>query len=150
MAKLTRLSLSDVLFKKGLLTEKDVKKAKEHCRSNGHNFAQTLVKMGLVTQEEVAQGLAEQRGIRYIKLANYQLDSKVIEIVPEKLVTKYKVVPLSLSRNILTLATTDPLNVLALDDVKFATGYRIRTTVSTPLEIEETINNFYLAKAAKN
>jgi len=149
MAKLNKLSLGDVLLKRGSLTEKDVKKAKKHCRSNGDSFAETMVKIGLITEEEVAQALAEKCGIPYIK-NNYQLDPKVMKIVPETLVRKYKVVPLFLSKNILTLATADPLNVLALDDVKFATGYRIRTTVSTPLEIEETINNFYLAKAAKN
>ena len=149
MVKLNKLSLGDVLLKRGSLTEKDVKKATEHCRNNGDSFAETVVKMGLVTEEEVAQGLAEKYGIPYIR-NNYQLDPKVTKIVPETLARKYKVVPLSLSGNILTLATADPLNVLAFDDVKFATGYRTRCVLSTPVEIKKTINNFYLSKPLKN
>ncbi len=79
MAKLIRPSLTDVLFKKGLLTKKDVEKAKEHHRDNGDNFAETLVKMGLLTEEEVVRGLAGQLGIPYVKLTNYKLDPKVRE-----------------------------------------------------------------------
>ena len=79
MAKLIRPSLTDVLFKKGLLTKKDVEEAKEHHRGNGDNFAETLIKMGLLTEEEVVQGLAGQLGIPYLKLTNYKLDPKVKE-----------------------------------------------------------------------
>jgi len=149
MAKLIRESLTDVLFKKGLLTKKDVEKAKEHHRDNGDNFAETLIKMGLLTEEEVVQGLAGQLGVPYLKLTNYKLDPKVMEILSERIVRKYKVVPLAISGKILTLAIADPLNVLTIDDVKATTGYQIRTVISTASEIQEAISDFYSAKATE-
>lgn len=129
MARIIRPSFTDVLLRKGLLTEKDVEEARENHRNNGENSTETLVRIGLVTHEGVTEGLAEQLEIPYVELTGHRLDPKVMEIVPERMVRKYKVVPLSISGNILTLATAHPLNVLAVDDIKAATGYQIRTVI---------------------
>ena len=146
MTKIIRPSLTDVLLKKGLLTEKDVEEARENHRNNGENSTESLVRMGSVTQEEVTEGLAEQLEIPYVEFTSHRLDPKVMEIVPERIVRKYKVVLLSISGNILTLATAYPLNVLAVEDIKAATGYQIRTVISAPSQIEETINDLYSAE----
>ncbi len=143
MAKATRPTLTDVLLKKGLLGEKDAEKARKNHGNNGENFTDTLVKMGLITKEEVAKALADELQIPYVDLANYELDPKVMEALPERMVRKYKVLPLSISGGVLTLATSDPLNVVTIDDMKVTTDLQIRTVVSAPSQIEEAIIDFY-------
>jgi len=150
MAKATRPTLTDVLLKKGLLGKKDAEKARENHRSNGENFTDTLVKMGLITKEEVARVLADELRIPYIDLTSYELDPKAMEALPERMVRKYKVVPLSLSGGVLTLATSDPLDVVTIDYIKATTGLQIRTVVSPSGQIEDAISDFCSVKATKN
>ena len=150
MAKATRPTLTDVLLKKGLLGKKDAEKARENHRSNGQNFTDTLVKMGLITREEVAKALADELRIPYIDLTNYELDPKAMEALPEGMVRKYRVVPLSLSGGVLTLATSDPLNIVTIDYISATTDLQIRTVVSPSGQIEDAISDFCSVKATKN
>ncbi len=150
MARISRLSLTDVLLKEGFITEEDLKKAEQHQRDNGGLLSYVLVKVGLVTEEQIVVGLAEQLGIPHMKLTHYKLDPKVVELLPERIIRKDKVIPLSQSGNTLTVATADPLNVLVIDDLKALTGCNIQTIVATPSEIERVIGDYYSTKASMN
>lgn len=150
MARISRLSLTDVLRKEGFITEDDLKKAKQHQRNNGGLLSYVLVKLGLVTEEQIVVGLAEQLGIPHMKLTHYKLDPEVVELLPERIIRKEKVIPLSQSGNTLTVATADPLNVLIIDDLKALTGCNIQTIVATPSEIEQVVGDYYSTKASMN
>jgi len=150
MARISRLSLTDVLLKEEFITEEDLKKAEQHQRDNGGLFSYVLVKLGLVTEEQIVVGLAEQLGIPHMKLTHYKLDPEVVELLPERIIRKDKVIPLSQSGNTLTVATADPLNVLVIDDLKALTGCNIQTIVATPSEIERVIGDYYSTKASMN
>ena len=150
MARISRLSLTDVLLKEGFITEEDLKKAEQHQRDNGGLLSYVLVKLGLVTEEQIVVGLAEQLGIPHMKITHYKLDPEVVELLPERIIRKDKVIPLSQSGNTLTVATADPLNVLMIDDLKALTGYNIQTIVATPSEIEQVVGDYYSTKASMN
>ncbi|MQY69852.1 MAG: type II secretion system protein GspE [Firmicutes bacterium] len=150
MAKISRLSLTDVLLKEGFITEEDLKKAEQHQRDNGGLLSYILVKLGLVTEEQIVVGLAEQLGIPHMKLTHYKLDPEVVELLPERIIRKDKVIPLSQSGNTLTVATADPLNVLMIDDLKALTGCNIQTIVATPSEIEQVVGDYYSTRATMN
>jgi len=150
MAKISRLSLTDVLLKEGFITEEDLKKAEQHQRDNGGLLSYVLVKLGLVTEEQIVVGLAEQLGIPHMKLTHYKLDPEVVELLPERIIRKDKVIPLSQSGNTLTVATADPLNVLMIDDLKALTGCNIQTIVATPSEIEQVVGDYYSTRASMN
>lgn len=143
MAKTNRVSLETVLFKEKFITEKDIEKAEHYQKANGGNFSEIFVKLGLVTEEQVVIGLAKQLGIPHMKLTNYKLDPEIMEIVPEKIIRRNKVVPLSKSGKTLTVATSNPLDVLVIDDLKATTGCHIETIVCTPSEIEQVIGDYY-------
>lgn len=150
MARISRLSLTDVLLKEGFITEEDLKKAEQHQRNNGGLLSYVLVKLGLVTEEQIVVGLAEQLGIPHMKLTHYKLDPEVVELLPERIIRKDKVIPLSQSGNTLTVATADPLNVLVIDDLKAMTGCNIQTIVATPSEIEQVVGDYYSTRATMN
>jgi type IV pilus assembly protein PilB len=150
MARISRLSLTDVLRKEGFITEDDLKKAEQHQRNNGGLLSYVLVKLGLVTEEQIVVGLAEQLGIPHMKLTHYKLDPEVVELLPERIIRKDKVIPLSQSGNTLTVATADPLNVLVIDDLKALTGCNIQTIVATPSEIEQVVGDYYSTRASTN
>ena len=143
MVKANRMSLESILLKEKFITEKDLKKAEQYQKKNGETLSQIFIKLGLVTEKQVVIGLAEHLGLPHMKLTNYKLDPKVMEIVPEKIIKKYKVVPLSKSGNTLTVATADPLDILMIDDLRAITGCNIQTIVSTPSEINQVIEDYY-------
>jgi len=147
---MARLTLADILLKEGFIKEEDIQKAIEYQKMNGGTLSESFLKLGLVKEDQVVIGLAEQLGIPHVKLNNYKLDPEIMKILPEKVIKEKKVVPLSRSGNTLTVAMADPLNVLLIDDLRTLTGCKIQTVVATPSEIEETIADFFSSLAAKN
>jgi type IV pilus assembly protein PilB len=147
VARTNRVSLTDVLLKEKFITDEDLKKAEQHQRDNGGPLSYILVKLGLVTEEQIVVGLAKHLGIPHMKLTNYKLDPEVIELLPARIIRKDKVIPLSQSGNTLTVVTANPLNVLMIDDLKAITGCNIQTIVATPSEIERVIGDYYSTRA---
>jgi len=150
MAKVTRMSLGEVLLKENFITEEDLKKAKEYQKQHGGSLADVLVKLGLITEEQLVIGLAKQLGIPHVRLSNYKLDPQVVETIPEDIIRREKIIPLAKSGNSLTIATADPLNILLIDSLRARTGYDIQTIVATPTEIEQVIADYFSTKAEQN
>ena len=150
MAKISRLSLGDVLIRENFITPQDFARVKKYQREKGGTLSEVVVKLGLVSEEDVVIGLAKQLGLPHMKLSNYKLDEEVMGILPEQVVKKYRVVPLSKSGNTLTVATADPLNVLLIDNLKARTSYNIQTIVCRPSEISQVIEQYYSEMATQN
>ncbi len=150
MAKIRRMSLGDVLLKEGFATEEDLKRAKEYQRKEGGKLADILVKLEIISEEQLVIGFSKQLGIPHIKLRNYKLDPEIIRILPIKVIRKEKVIPLNKSGENLTIATSDPLDVLLIDDLRARTGYNIQIIVTTSTEIEQIIDDYYATLATKD
>lgn len=131
------------------ITEEDLKRAQQYQHQQGGSLADVLIKMGLISEDQLVIGLAKQLGIPHVKLGNYKLDPEVMETIPEEIIRREKVIPLAKSGNSLTIATADPLNVLFFDSLRARTGYNIQTIVATPTEIEKVIADYFSTKAEK-
>lgn len=150
MARVVRMSLGEILLKEEFINKDDLKKAQQYQKQHGGNLADILIKLGLITEEQLVIGLAKQVGIPHVKLSNYKLDAEVMETIPEGIIRREKVIPLAKSGNSLTVATADPLNVLLIDSLRARTGYNIQTIAATPSEIEQVIGDYFSAKAEQN
>lgn len=115
----------------------------EQKQSPGEIIGQVAVRMGMVTQEQVTEALAEQWGMPVINLAETNIPAPVLEIVPETMADIYKIMPVSLKDNVLTVAMADPQNVAALDDLRNFLGHEVRGAVSSQPEVEEAIARHY-------
>jgi type IV pilus assembly protein PilB len=102
--------------------------------------------MGLVTQEQVTEALAEQWGMSVVNLDETSIPPKVLELVPETMASIYKIMPISLKDDVLTVAMADPQNVAALDDLRNFLGYDVRGAVSTLQAVEAAIARHYAAR----
>jgi len=139
-----RKLLGDILRDEGLITEEQLEAALERQkREEGLRIGEILVAMGAVTAEHVAQAIWQQRQIPYIDLDSYTLDHNVIELVPEKLARAYLALPLFKLGNVLTVAMADPLNLIAVDDLRSRTGCEIETVISTEDKIEKCLEHYY-------
>jgi type IV pilus assembly protein PilB len=139
-----RKRLGEILRDEGLISAEQLQAALEKQKTEkGLRIGEVLVAMGAVTAEQVAQAIWQQRQIPYIELDSYALDPNVIELVPEKLARAYLALPLFKIGNALTVAMADPLNVIAVDDLRSKTGCEIETVISTEEKIVRCLENYY-------
>ena len=97
------------------------------------------------TEEDLLAVLAEQVGMELIKITDYEIEDRVLALVPPDLARQYKVFPLQLDEktNTITLAISDPLNVKTLDDLRIWLDHEIKGVIATEGEIQSAITEYY-------
>jgi type IV pilus assembly protein PilB len=139
--------LGQILVDLGYLTEDQLWDVlEEQKQSPGEIIGQVAIRMGLVTEAQVTEALAEQWGMPVVSLAETNIPSNVLEIVPQTMADIYKIMPVSLKNNVLTVAMADPQNVAALDDLRNFLGYDVRGAVSNLADVEQAIERHYADK----
>ncbi len=118
----------------------------EQKQSPGEVIGRVAVRMGLVTEAQLSEALAEQWGMQVVNLKETTITPKVLELVPETMASIYKIMPVSLKNNVLTVAMGDPQNIAALDDLRNFLGYDVRGAVSNPADIQAAIERYYADK----
>jgi type IV pilus assembly protein PilB len=135
--------LGEILVKDSLISADQLKQALEYQKKNGGRLGTCLVKLGLVSDEDITAVLSRQYGVPSINLKFYEVDPSVIKLVPQETAVRYQIVPLSRVGSTLTIAMTDPTNVFAMDDIKFMTGFNVEPVVASESAISEAIHKFY-------
>jgi type IV pilus assembly protein PilB len=139
--------LGQILVDLGYLTEDQLWDVlEEQKQSPGEIIGQVAIRMGLVTEAQVTEALAEQWGMPVVSLAETNIPPNVLEIVPQTMADIYKIMPVSLKNNVLTVAMADPQNVAALDDLRNFLGYDVRGAVSNLADVEHAIERHYADK----
>ncbi len=135
--------LGELLVETGLLSEEHLTRALSQQRTERKKLGDVIVSLGLATEEEIAQTLSLQLGIPMVDLANTPVEPQAIELIPERVARKHLIVPISLEGQALTVAMADPLSFEAFEDVRFASGYTLRTSISTRSGILWAIDQHY-------
>ncbi|MCA9036314.1 MAG: Flp pilus assembly complex ATPase component TadA [Planctomycetaceae bacterium] len=115
----------------------------EQKASPGQVIGQVAVRMGLVTQAQVTEALAQQWGMPVVNLEETNVASNVLELVPQAMAEIYKIMPVSLKNNVLTVAMADPQNVATLDDLRNLLNLEIRGAVSSQSDVDAAITRYY-------
>jgi type IV pilus assembly protein PilB len=140
--------IGDLLLKEKRITPAQLQEALNYQKTNGGKLGLNLVKLGFVTDDEITSLLSKQYGVPSINLAQFEIDSSVIKLIPADTAQKYQIVPLSRSGATLTIAITDPTNVFAMDDIKFMTGYNVEPVVASETAVTEAIKRYYPSAAS--
>jgi type IV pilus assembly protein PilB len=130
-------SIGAVLFKSKIITEQELRAALEAQKVSGCRVGEALVRLGVVTQEDIDWALANQLNIPYVRLKKENVDSAAVARVPAQLARRYNLFPLFLSGNELSVAMADPLNKEAIDALTRVTGCQISISVGLIREIRE-------------
>jgi type IV pilus assembly protein PilB len=139
--------LGQILVDLGHLSEDqlwDVLEAQN--QSPGEIIGRVAIRLGLVTESQVSEALAEQWGMQVVNLPEITVPPKVLEMVPETMASIYKIMPISLKNDVLTVAMADPQNVGALDDLRSFLGMEVRGAVSNPAHVQQAIERYYSDK----
>ncbi len=139
-------SLSQALLKQKLLTEKDLKAAREEQGKQGGSLGAILIKKGLIAEKDLVTVMSTVFSIPAINLSRYKIEKDLVNVIPEKTARQYKAVPICKLGTTLVVAMADPLNVLAIDDLKMLTKSNIEPVLATQTDIALTIDRLFASE----
>jgi type IV pilus assembly protein PilB len=142
-----RKKIGECLIQAGLITEADLQTALAEHKRTGERVGVVLVRMNLATEKQIAKALALQLGFPYINLAENPPDPTAVVLIPKEVALKRICVAVTLEKNLLTVAMSDPLLFSLVQDLEFQTGYRIKQVVATRGDINDAIQTGYPDKA---
>ena len=132
--------IGDVIVQLGFAERGVVERVVDEGRGRGVPLGQSLIEAGLVDSKQLAQALAERNGLHYVDLNVFDVDNGAAALIDAAKAKRYRTIPIAfLGDGGLLVATADPANLLALDDITMATGYDVRRAVASPEDIEALI-----------
>ncbi|MFH1309203.1 MAG: ATPase, T2SS/T4P/T4SS family [Candidatus Omnitrophota bacterium] len=135
--------ICDILVDKKFITKEDLEKARKTFSAEGGSLGEILVKMKAVSKKDLFSAISESLGFPPIQLTRFKIDKDVLALIPEKTSRLYQILPVSRIGNQLTVAMVDPLNVVALDDLKIMTHLDIRPIIAAEEDMEQAIQRHY-------
>ncbi len=135
--------IGDLLIEDQILTPAQLEDALNYQRRHGGRLGTCLIKMGLVSEQDVARILSRQYGVPALDLQTVEVPPAVLKLIPRETAERFQVLPLSRDGSSLRMAMADPTNVFALDDVKFMTGLKIEPVVACESAISIAIDKLY-------
>jgi type II secretion system (T2SS) protein E len=136
-------SIGSILFKSQIITEQELRAALEAQKVSGCRVGEALVRLGVVTQEDIDWALSNQLNIPYVRLKKENVDPVAVALVPGQLARRYNLFPLFLSGTELSVAMADPLNREAIEALVKQTGCQISISVGLIREIREMHDLIY-------
>ena len=137
------MSIVEVLLEKGLIQPEHLTDAMKLRRKEGVRLDRALVRLGYVTEETLLRITGEQLSIPLIDLSNVEIDVETLRSLPAKLVYRKNLVPISRNDGTLTVATSDPFDLYAFDELRLLTGLAIQPVLATEEEIAKVIKAHY-------
>jgi len=132
--------IGDVIVQLGFAERELVEQVVENGRREGLPLGQALIEEGIVNSGQLAQALAERNGLDYVDLNVFDVDAGAAAMIDVAKARRYQTIPIAfLAEHTLLVATADPANLLALDDITMATGYEVRRAVASPEHIDALI-----------
>ncbi len=135
--------IGELLVKENLLSSEQLLKAREEAATKGQRLGAQITALGFMDEDELTEFVAKQYGVPSINLDDFEIEPEVLALIPEDVATKHGVVPVNRAGSTLILATADPSNIFALDDIKFLTGYNIQPVVASEDAIRQAIETYY-------
>jgi len=126
-----------------ILTQEDLDRALQEQKHTGERLGSTLLKMGLLSEEDLDYLLGRQLDIPSINLESYNPSPDLLAMIPEKVIRKYQVLPLSIENKSLTVATASPRDLVLMDDLSYITGFKIAPVVTSITSLERKIEELF-------
>jgi type IV pilus assembly protein PilB len=133
----------EMLLHEGMITEEQLDRALKEQETTRERIGSALIRLGFVTADGLTQFLSRHHGVPAVDLKEYQIEPEVVSMVPASLVQKHGVLPLSRFGRVLTVAMVNPSDILAIEDIKFSTGYEISPVVAPLDQVMRLMDQHY-------
>jgi type IV pilus assembly protein PilB len=135
--------LGDLLVRRGQIAAAHLDKAMDEQRAHGGALASHLVKLGFINEDALLSYLQKEYRLPVVDPSNLDIPPEVLSLVPATMAAKHQLIPVNLVRSTLTLAMADPSNLVAINEVKFLTGYDVKIAVAGATAVQTAIERYY-------
>ncbi len=137
--------IGQILVDLGFIDEDQLEMLLEEQHDNRPNelLGKIAESMGLVSDEQIAQALAEQMGMQTFALSEAVIPPEVLNYITEPMAQLYRIIPIAFKNDTLTIAMSDPQKLQVLDELRNFLGYDVRAVVSTETEIQQALDRYY-------
>jgi len=137
-------SFGQVLVDLGYIDEEQLDLLREEQSQRPNELlGQIAISMNMITDDQLAQALAEQFGLQVVAVSDLTIPPEVLSHLTEPMANLYRVIPLSFRNDVLTIATAAPQNISVMDELRNFLGYQIRPVVTTDKEIDVALERYY-------
>ena len=135
-----------MMLREGLLTEEALAKAiQEQANHPGQRLGLTVVKMGLASETDVVRMLARQHRMPAVDLSRFEVDPRLLKLIPADIASKHTVLPLKREGRQLTVGIADPTTMSVVEDLTFITRYDIVPVLAGEFSLRAAIEKHYEA-----
>lgn len=131
------MDIGEILLSQKVITREQMGLARQ--TANGRRLDHQVVEMGMASEEQVLQALALELGMRYVELADVAIDRELLGRFPAREIFRHTLLPLSRRNGSVVVATSDPFDLEALDEVSSLSGYRLEPVLARREDISRLI-----------
>jgi type IV pilus assembly protein PilB len=142
-AEKSRIRLGELLLKSGLITPNLLQKALERQQQYGKRLGETLLDLQMITEFDLAKGLAIQWDCPFLDLGKTWIDPKAVLAIHESLARQHRVMPVAIKNRIVTVAIEGPPDYEIARDLEFSSGFQVALAIATTRDILEAIDRYY-------
>lgn len=135
--------LGDLLIEDGILSPAKLEEALAKSRSSGKRIGEVLQEMEAVLETQILDALSRQLGIPKMDLSETVPDPELASLIDPEIIKRHQALPISLEGNNLVVAMVDPLNLMAIDDIRLATGYDVKPYICSKKALEMRFQEMY-------
>ncbi|MCH9023987.1 MAG: Flp pilus assembly complex ATPase component TadA [candidate division Zixibacteria bacterium] len=140
---MAKKKIGDLLVERGFLTKAQLQEGLKVQSSTGRRLGEVLTELGYISEEQLLETISERLLIPRVSLKSMVIDPATVHKVSVDLARRYSLIPIFHIGKTLTIAMADPLNILAIDEIKYRTGLNIKRAVAFESEIREAIDLHY-------
>ncbi len=135
------------LVRDGLVTYDDIEHASELAYAQNTNIGQILINTQMIEENVLMKFLEEKLHTPSVDLENYSIDKKCLDFVPYQDAIRFKILPLFVIEDTLTVAMADPMDLFSIDKIMQITGKNIDPVIASEKSIIKKINEYYDVKS---
>ncbi|MDX2065362.1 MAG: ATPase, T2SS/T4P/T4SS family [Fimbriimonadaceae bacterium] len=145
---LPRIPMEQFLLQKGFLKPEQLEEAKKVAQQTGQPLDRVLISLNMVGERECVMARAQEMNMGFVDLDRITIDSSALNVVRENIVKQHNAIPVKKDGLTLYVAMSNPNNIVALDDIKIASGCRVVPVLAVTGAIEDAIKKYYSGSAA--
>jgi len=141
-----KLRIGDILIVQGVISEEQLSAALKIQQKTKRRLGDILIEAGYTSEDEIARALHLQLGIDMVDLRGFKVPPEVLRLVSGSILRRHKVLPLGFDENdsnILLLAMSDPLDMVAQDDIAIITNLRVDIRIATAAAINSVLDRYF-------
>lgn len=138
--------MGDILIKEDVINLDQLKSAIQEQKETGKRLGETLLNLGYIDEHQLVAYLSKQYGVPAINLDQFEITQDILQSVTRESAHKHRFIPINRTSDTIVIAMSDPSNIFAVDDLKFATGKNVEVVVTSERSIKNAIEKYYGSK----